>query len=75
MKLWLKSAGIRALKSAAEGALVGMGSSAMLISDINWLVVLSGAAIGAISSFLISIKGIPEVDDGASVIKMVKNGD
>lgn len=75
IKKWLIAAGIRAAKTAAEGALIVIGTNTMFISEVNWLAVLSGAAIGAITSLLISIKGIPEVADGASVIQMVKEGE
>lgn len=73
IKKWLKAAGIRALKTAAEGALIVIGTNSMFIGDVDWLMVLSGAAMGAITSVLLSLKGIPEVDDGASVVEIVKN--
>lgn len=71
-KEWLKAAGVRAVKTAAESALVVIGTNSMFIGDVNWLAVLSGAAMGAIVSLLLSVKGIPEVADGESVPKLVK---
>lgn len=71
-KKWLKAAGIRALKTAAEGALIVIGTDAMFVSQVDWIAVLSGAVMGAVLSIIISIKGIPEVEDGTSLPKLVK---
>lgn len=75
LKKWLYAAGIRAAKAAAEGAIAVLGTSPIFIGDVNWLMVLSGAAMGAVLSLLFSVKGIPEVDDGASVPAMVKDSE
>lgn len=72
---WLKAAGIRALKTAAEGALIVIGTDAMFVTQVDWLAVLSGAVMGAILSVLISVKGIPEVEDGASLPSIVREGE
>lgn len=74
-KQWLKAAGVRALKTAAEGALIVIGTDAMFVTQVDWLAVLSGAVMGAVLSLLISIKGIPEVEDGASLPAIVKDGE
>lgn len=73
VKRWLAAAGIRALKTAAEGALIVIGTNSMFIGDVDWLMVLSGAVMGAITSVLFSLKGIPEVDDGASIFNIVRD--
>lgn len=59
---WWKAAGIRAIKTFAEGAIAVIGTQAMFIQDVNWLAVLSGGAMAAIVSFLISLKGLPELE-------------
>lgn len=59
-KAWLKAAGIRALKTVAQTAVAMIGASAVL-SEVNWLVVASGAALAGILSLLTSIAGLPEV--------------
>ena len=59
---WFKAAGIRALKTAAQTALATVGTSAAFIHEINWLMVLSASALGAVLSFITSIAGLPEVD-------------
>lgn len=60
---WWKAAGIRAIKTFAEGAIAVIGTQAMFIQDVNWLAVLSGGAMAAIVSFLISLRGLPELKE------------
>ena len=62
-KEWLKAAGIRAIKTFAEGALSVIGTQAMFIGDVNWLAVLSGGAMASVISFLFSVKGLPELEE------------
>ena len=59
---WLKAAGIRALKTFAEGALAVIGTQAVFIHEVNWLAVLSGGAMAAAVSFLLSMKGLTELE-------------
>ena len=61
-KKWLKAAGIRALKTAAQTAAAAIGVSAM-IEDVNWLAVGSTALLAAILSLLTSLGGLPELDN------------
>ena len=58
-KKWLRAAGIRALKTVAQTALATLGTTA-LITEINWAVVGSAAALAGIASLLTSRAGIPE---------------
>ena len=57
---WLKLAGIRALKTVAQTAIAMIGTSAVIISDVNWVVVASASALAGILSLLMSLAGIPE---------------
>lgn len=59
-KKWLKAAGVRAIKTVAQTAIATMGTSA-LISEVNWLAVLSASALAGILSLLTSIAGLPEL--------------
>ena len=60
-KEWFKAAGIRALKTVAQSAVASI-STAAVIEDVDWLNVLSVSCLAGILSFLMSIKGLPEVD-------------
>lgn len=58
-KKWAKAAGIRAIKTAAQTALATLGTTA-LITEVNWAVVVSAAALAGVASILTSLAGIPE---------------
>lgn len=60
-KEWWIAAGVRALKTFAEGALAVIGTQAAFIHEVDWLMVLSGGALAAVVSFLLALKGLPEV--------------
>lgn len=59
-KTWLKAAGIRAIKTFAQTAAALIGTSAV-ISEVDWIMVLSAAALSAVLSLLTSVAGLPEV--------------
>lgn len=58
-KKWAKAAGIRAVKTVAQTAVGVIGASA-LVSEVNWLTVVSAAALAGVVSLLTSIAGLPE---------------
>ena len=60
-KKWLKAAGVRAVKTAAETAL-SMLTIGQAVIDVNWINVLSVSAVAAVISVLTSVAGIPEVE-------------
>ena len=60
-KSWIKSAGIRALRTFAQTFLATIGSGAVMLGDVNWAMVLSSAALAAILSLATSMAGLPEV--------------
>lgn len=62
IKKWLKAAGIRALKTFAQTAVATIGTSA-LISDVEWVVVVSASTLAAGLSLLTSIAGLPEIKE------------
>ena len=59
-KLWWKCAGIRALKTVAQTAIATIGTS-VLISDVNWVAVVSASVLAGVLSMLTSVAGLPEV--------------
>ncbi len=61
-KAWWKAAGIRALKTVAQAAIGVIGTS-VLLSEVNWLIVASTAAMAGVLSLLMSLAGLPEVKD------------
>ena len=60
-KLWLKAAGVRAIKTVAQTAIATIGTSAVM-SDVNWIMVASASALAGILSLLTSVAGLPEVN-------------
>ena len=59
---WWKCAGIRALKTVCQTAVATIGT-AVVLSDVNWLAVVSASILAGILSMLTSVAGLPEVDD------------
>lgn len=62
---WFKAAGIRAVKTMAQTA-VGMLTGEMVgIIEVNWLNVLSCAAMAGVVSLLTSVAGLPELKEAS----------
>ena len=64
-KTWWKAAGMRAIKTMAQTCLGVIGASVVL-SEVDWLVVLSSAVLAAVVSLLTSVAGLPEVKQEVS---------
>lgn len=61
-KKWLKASLTRALRTVAQTALATIGTS-VLLSDVNWVSVVSASLLSGIISILMSLSGLPEVDN------------
>ena len=59
---WWKAAGIRALKTVCQTAIASIGT-AVVLSDVNWLAVVSASILAGILSLLTSLTGLPELED------------
>ena len=62
-KAFWKAAMIRAIRTVCQTAIATIGTTA-LIEEVNWLLVLSSAALAGLLSILNSIAtGLPEVGE------------
>lgn len=61
-KKWMKSAGIRAVKTMAQTAvsIVAVGNT---VATVDWKLAVSSAVVAGVASLLTSVAGIPEVED------------
>ena len=59
-KIWLKAAGVRAIKTVAQTAIATIGTSAVL-SSVDWRMVISASVLAGVLSILTSVAGLPEV--------------
>lgn len=57
---WWIAAGIRAIKTVAQTA-VGVIGASVVMTEVDWLMVGSAAALAGIVSLLTSVAGLPEV--------------
>lgn len=57
---WLYAARNRAVKTMAQTA-VGLIGTSLVITDVDWKVLLSATLLAGIVSLLTSVAGIPEV--------------
>jgi len=60
-RYWIKAAAVRAVKTVAQTAVALIGTTALLVHEVNWLLVASGAVLAGILSLLTSVAGLPEV--------------
>jgi len=62
-KNFWKAAGIRAIRTVAQAAIATIGS-AVIISDVDWKMVISASLLAGILSLLTSIAtGLPETEE------------
>ena len=61
-KLWLKAAGIRAIRTVAQTAVATIGTGAAM-GEVDWILVGSASLLAGILSMLTSVAGLPEVKE------------
>jgi len=59
---WIECAGRRAIKTMAQTA-VSLITVGNLVTDMDWLAILSISVTSGLASVLTSIAGIPEVEE------------
>lgn len=70
LREFLRAAAIRALRTFAEGMLGVIGTTAVGITQVDWVGAASVGATAAIISVLIAVAtGLPEVDTEVPVIE------
>lgn len=62
LKLWVKAAGVRAVKTMAQTA-VGLIGTSLVLTDVSWAVVASASVLAGVTSVLTSIAGLPELEE------------
>ncbi len=63
---WIKAAGIRAVKTAAQTAAALIGTGAVGFTDLDWIHIASVAGVAAVLSLLTSLGGLPEISTADS---------
>lgn len=58
---WIRCAMIRAIKTIAQTAVATIGS-AVVLSAVDWRMVVSASILAGVLSLLTSVAGLPEVD-------------
>ena len=59
---WLRAALVRALKAVAQTAAATIGT-AVMISEVDWRMVVSAALLAGALSLLTSVAGLPEAQE------------
>lgn len=59
---WWEAAGVRALKTVAQTAVATIGTTALL-TEVDWVVVVSASVLAGVLSLLTSLAGLPEVKE------------
>lgn len=64
-KMWIKAAGMRAIKTFAQTCVSLLGGEMVGILQVDWLGILAVGATAAATSLLTSLAGLPEVKSDA----------
>ena len=59
-KTWIRAAGIRAIKTVAQTAVAMIGTT-VVVSEVDWVMVVSASVLSGVLSLLTSVAGLPEL--------------
>lgn len=62
MKSWINATLIRTIKTMAETAIALIGTNAVSVTSVDWVGIVSAAAVSGIVCILTCIKGLPECE-------------
>ena len=68
-KEWWKQIADRVIKTVAETAITTIGLNAVVLTDVNWVYVLSASGLSAVLSFLINLISL-KVPDEPNLLKL-----
>lgn len=57
---WLKATAVRAVRTFAQGTLGALGTTAVGVTQVDWVGAMSIGATAAIVSVLMAVAGLPE---------------
>ena len=61
-KQWFVAAGIRSIRTFSQTFVASIGT-AVVLSSVDWKMVISASVLAAILSFMTSLAGLPEVSE------------
>lgn len=59
---WWEAAGTRSIKTFSQSAIATIGG-AIVLGEVNWAYCLSASLLAALLSLLMSLSGLPEIDE------------
>lgn len=74
VRKWAIAASVRAVKSGAQAVITLVGADMVNIVSLDWAQILGCVATMMVLSVCMSIVGVPEVEEGASALKIAKGG-
>lgn len=61
-KVWVRAAGVRAIKTVAQTFVATIGT-AVVLSAVDWKMVVSASILSGILSLATSVAGLPELEN------------